>query len=74
MPENPPPAGHRALTFKDMERLTLDAEHQLCLDGKPIAVRKVTLTRWQARIGIGTSVAIALQALVYIADTICGWL
>ena len=38
------PKGHRDLTFEDMARLTFDENDNLCLDGKPIEVKKMTLT------------------------------
>lgn len=49
--EPPLPKGHRDLTFPDMARLTFDEHDNLCLDGKPIEVRKMTLTKWQAFLG-----------------------
>ena len=41
----------RDFTFKDMTRLGVDEEGNLCLDGKPIEVRKMALTKWQAILG-----------------------
>ena len=68
------PSGHRDITFPDLGRLTVNDKDQICLDGKPIEVQRLTLTKAQARVGIVTSAAVVLQALFDIADTLCGWL
>ena len=37
----------RPLTFPDMDRLSIDREDRLCLDGKPIVVKNVLFDSWQ---------------------------
>ena len=41
------PKGHKHLTFEDTGRFSTDPDGNLCLDGKPIEVKKMTLTKWQ---------------------------
>ena len=64
--EPPLPKGHRHLTFPDMARLTLNEHGNLCLDGKPIEVKRVTLTKAQAAVALITSCVIIAQGVVYI--------
>ena len=37
----------RALTFPDLGRLEVDEDGNLCLNGKPLEVKRMTLTKWQ---------------------------
>ncbi len=65
------PKGHRDITFEDMARLTFDEDDNLCLDGKPIEVKKMTLTKGQAifaiMAAIGTTLCgISAAILVYL--------
>ena len=62
------------MTFPTLERFTVNDKDQICLDGKPIEVQRLRLSKSQAGIGIATSVAVVLQALFYIADTLRVWL
>ena len=61
---------HRGLTFKDMERLTVNERGQICLDGYPIEVQRMRLTRTQAVVGIVTAVAIVAQAAIFISQAL----
>ena len=35
----------------DLARFTVDEDSNICLDGKPIEVKKMVLTKWQSILG-----------------------
>ena len=55
---------HRGLTFPDMGRLTVNSKDQICLDGKPVEVQRVALTKWQAFFAILASIGVITQAVI----------
>ena len=61
---------HRPMTFPDLGRFTVNEKDQICLDGKPIEVQQVTLTKWQAALGTGAALTVIAQGVVNILHTL----
>ena len=57
---------HRDITFQDLKRFTVNKNGQICLDGKPIEVQRMTLTKWQAAVGTGTAIVVTVGVLFQI--------
>ncbi len=65
------PPGHKPFTFEDMGRLTTDRHGNICLDGKPLEVKEMTLTKRQgflALIGVLAALlgGLAAAAMAYV--------
>ena len=58
------------ITFEDLGRFTVNDKGQVCLDGKPIEVQRLNLTRWQAFFGIAAAVAVVVQTVVFVWYTL----
>ena len=58
------------MTFPDLGRFTVNEKDQICLDGKPIEVQQVTLTKWQAALGTGAALTVIAQGVVNILHTL----
>ena len=52
----------KPFTFPDFDRIGTDEDGKICLDRKPIEVKKMTLTRWQAIIGASAAIIGSLSA------------
>lgn len=58
----------RPATFKDLARLTVNRKGQLCLDGKPIEVRRLALSKWQSFFATAAAMAVIVQAIIDVLD------
>ena len=63
----PDKEGHRASTFNDLARFTVNEDGAICLDGRPIETKKVVLERWQGRVlAICGAIVAAVQLLTWL--------
>ena len=52
----------RDLNYDDIGRLSVDEDSRICLDGKPIEVKNMTLTKWQAIVAVSMAILGSLSA------------